>query len=79
MGALALKSDIITASYKILEEWKKNEMSLDGRKYEKGELVDIPYENLDLNQAWNDFDLKEELTNKGIDQFAADWNSLIDT
>lgn len=66
--ALALGSDIITAPFKILKQWAESGM---------GNLKSIPYQELDLNQSWRRFNIKHELTDKGIARFASDWNSLI--
>ena len=45
--------------------------------YEKGELKDILYKQLDLEKSWEDFNIQHELTDKGIVRFAEDWNNLI--
>jgi transaldolase len=37
----------------------------------------MPYQELDLNRSWREFDISHELTDKGIVRFADDWNSLI--
>lgn len=66
MQALAIGSDIITAPFKVLKEWA-----------EITHLKDIPYKDLDLNQDWKKFNIKHELTDKGIEKFASDWNALI--
>ena len=79
MAAIHLGSDIITAPDKILQEWQEKEFSVPGRDYvyEKGELKDILYKQLDLEKSWEDFNIQHELTDKGIVRFAEDWNNLI--
>ena len=79
LAALAINSDIITAPAKTLREWAEKGMTVPDADYEydKGELKDFILEDLDLNMEWNKFDLKHELTDKGIERFASDWNSLI--
>ena len=37
----------------------------------------IPYKELDLNVPWNSFVISHELTNKGIQKFAADHRSTL--
>lgn len=78
--ALQLGSDIITAPYPILEEWGKRGMPIPGDEefeyFSKG-LASIPYQELDLNTPWNEFDLSHSLTEKGLEKFAADWKSLL--
>ncbi|OGE79394.1 MAG: transaldolase [Candidatus Doudnabacteria bacterium RIFCSPHIGHO2_01_FULL_46_14] len=44
---------------------------------EEGNLKPIHYEELDINRDWREFNIKHDLTDKGIEKFAADWNSLI--
>jgi len=76
--ALNLGSDIITAPYKIIKEWGDN-MEIPGRDYvyETGDLKAIPYQGLDLMKPRREFDIKHELTDIGLEKFAADWNNLI--
>jgi transaldolase len=79
MQSLAVGADIITAPYKVLGEWGEAGMPLPDQdfSYDKGSLEDIPYKELDLSQPWQSFDIKHPLTDKGVDNFAADWNQLI--
>jgi len=79
MAAINLDSDIITAPMKILTEWQEGGSlaATKGYVYEKGELKDIPYEELNLEKSWEEFNIQHELTNKGIERFAEDWNNLI--
>lgn len=79
MAAINLGSDIITAPMKILTEWQEAGSlgATKGYVYEKGELKDIPHEEINLEKSWEEFNIQHELTNKGIERFAEDWNSLI--
>ena len=79
MAAINLGSHIITAPVKILAEWQEAGAVISTKEYvyEKGELKDIQYEELDLGKPWNEFNIYHELTNKGIERFANDWNNLI--
>jgi len=77
--AIALGSDIITSPMKILKEWGEGGMVLPDENFEytvQG-LAPIAYEELDLAKDWSAFDISHELTDKGIERFAADWNALI--
>ena len=38
---------------------------------------EIPYEEIDLNRPWEQYDLQHELTRKGIQKFVADYESTI--
>ncbi len=77
--ALTLGSDIITAPFEILKEWAQRGQPLPGAayRYDGGSLKPIPYQALDLGKDWPDYDLRHDLTDKGIARFSADWNSLI--
>jgi transaldolase len=79
MQSLAMGADIITAPFSVLESWGKDGMPLpdSGFKYTQVELKPITYQTLDLNQAWQAFDIQHELTDKGITRFASDWNDII--
>lgn len=79
MESLRLNADIITAPFKILEEWAKAGMTLPGpdSAYDAGPLTPISYKEFDLDQPWESFDIRHDLTDKGIERFSADWNALI--
>jgi len=77
--AIQLGSDIITAPYKILKTWSEQNMPIPKSDFiypAKG-LREIPYREISLLKNWKEFDLAHELTDKGIDRFSEDWNSLI--
>lgn len=76
---LHLGSDIITAPLTILKEWVERGMPIPGEDfiYDAKALVPIPYQTLDMSQDWRHFDISHELTDKGIERFANDWNALI--
>jgi transaldolase len=77
--ALKLGSDIITAPYEILKAWGEKGMPAPGNDYhyDAKSLKPIPYRELDLNSRWEDFDIRHELTERGMERFSADWNALI--
>ena len=77
--ALQLGSDIITAPFKVLKEWGQQGMPVPGDDYayDAKDLQEIPYIDLDLSKNWQEFDIAHDLTEKGIAQFASDWNKLI--
>lgn len=78
-SALALESDIITAPYNVLKEWADSGMRMPDENfaYDKGALTDIPYQELDLNKNWREFNIQHELTDAGIAKFAADEKALL--
>lgn len=77
--ALALGSDIITAPLKVIKQWAEVGMSVPGAdyQYQSGSFSPIAYERINLDQPWQAFNLHHDLTDRGIERFAADWNALI--
>jgi hypothetical protein len=39
--------------------------------------VEIPYEELNLEQPWEQFNIEHELTRKGIQKFVSDYKSTL--
>jgi len=79
MRSIELGADIITAPLKIIKEWAAAGMPTmsEKLKVESGKLKLIPYQEIKLNQSWQSYNLKHEMTDKGIKKFASDWNALI--
>ncbi len=77
--ALKLKSDIITAPFKVIKEWVEKDMTVPDNNfiYNSNNLKSISYQKINLNKNWQEFNLNHELTNKGLIKFANDWNALI--
>jgi transaldolase len=77
--ALALGSDIVTAPYEILKAWGERGMSVPGSdyRYDAKTLTPIPYREIDLGKRWEEYDIRHDLTDKGMGKFSADWNALI--
>ena len=82
--AVALGSELVTSPAKLLEQWAAEKFRLPdaGFHYDpvdaKGrQLKSIPYKELDLSATWESFDLKHQLTNKGIEKFVADYKSTL--
>lgn len=67
LHAINIGVDIITVPFKILEEWVKVGMPISS----------LDYKNLDLSLDWQQFNIKHDLTDKGLQKFAADWNKII--
>ncbi len=76
--ALKLGSDIITAPFSLLKEWGKKGLPIPGEDYvyDPGKLQPLPFKEIDLTKQWEDYDIRHELTDKGMEQFSADWNAL---
>jgi transaldolase len=77
--AIKLASDIITAPFNILKEWGQKGLAMPdpGYVYESRGLKPIGYEEIDMSRDWHEYDIRHELTDKGMQQFSRDWNSLI--
>jgi transaldolase len=77
--ALKLGSDIITSPFKILKEWAESKLRVPGDEYHynAGNLKPIQYRDIVLTKDWQEYDIRHELTDKGMARFSADWNSLI--
>ena len=77
--ALRLGSDIITAPFNVLKEWGEKGIPLPKGDYvyDSGNLKGIPFKEIDLTKKWETYDIRHELTDKGMERFSADWNALI--
>lgn len=77
--ALKLGSDIITAPFDILKHWGEQGLPMPAPNYlyNKRELKDIPYREINLNKNWQEYDLAHDLTNKGMEKFSQDWKAMI--
>lgn len=78
---IELGSDIATVPLQVLKEWAAQGMpqKSQGSIVNSQELAPIPYQQIDLNKPWTEYNIQHELTDKGIEKFSADWNSLIKT
>ena len=73
---IELGCDLITAPLKAYKEWveaKKNP----NFQFPISNLKPIPYEEISLDKSWQEYNISHELTDKGLEQSASDWNSLI--
>lgn len=79
LAAIAVGSDIITAPFSVLKSWAENDIQIPDKTfvYETENLKDIPYQQIDLTKNWKTFDIQHDLTDKGLDRFAADANNLL--
>jgi transaldolase len=84
LGAFALQAELATAPSKVWEEWAAASFPLPEKDFVyKGvdklgnQLRPIPYKSVDLNLPWESFDIRHELTTKGIQQFISDYKSTL--
>jgi transaldolase len=78
-AAISLGSDIITAPFEVLRSWAEKGLPMPdaGYRYAPSGLKAIPYRKIDLSKGWRDYDIKHELTDKGMERFSQDWNALV--
>lgn len=77
--AIKLASDIITSPFAILKEWGQKGISMPGPDfvYSRPDLKPIPYEEINLNKGWQEYDIRHDLTDHGMKRFSEDWNAMI--
>jgi transaldolase len=73
-----LDSELATVPAKILELWASKNFPMPDKQFQyKTSGKPIPYEELDLEQPWEKFDIRHDLTRKGIEKFAADYRATL--
>ncbi|MGH9453931.1 MAG: transaldolase family protein [Terriglobia bacterium] len=82
--SFAFEAELATVPSKILAEWAKAGFPLPDQNFVyKGvdvsgqSLRPMPYQEIDLNAAWETFDLRHELTAQGIQKFVADYKAMV--
>jgi transaldolase len=82
--AFSLGSELATVPPKVLEQWSASDYPLpdQGFQYQAIDsagkpLRPIPYKELDLNAPWDSFDIRHDLTTKGIENFVKDYKSTL--
>ncbi|HYF05738.1 MAG TPA: transaldolase family protein [Patescibacteria group bacterium] len=78
LASIAYGADIITAPLKILKAWAEAGMPVPepGYIYPHGNLTAIPKESINLQKDWREYNLRHDLTDKGLVKFATDWKAL---
>jgi len=84
LQSMALGAELATSPAKILEQWAATGFPLPDQNFryeavnkDGKALRPIPYKQLDLNASWESFNLKHELTDKGIQRFVDDYKSTL--
>lgn len=85
-----LHTDIITVPYKVLKKWirigapvpERSDIEPSARHNDLAyffgdEQIQLPYERIDMNQPFENFNIHHELTDTGLSKFAEDWNRVI--
>jgi transaldolase len=74
----ALETALATVPAKILEQWANKDFPMPEAQFEyKSSAKPIPYQEVDLEQPWETFDIQHDLTRKGIEKFAADYRATL--
>jgi transaldolase len=73
-----LSTDLVTVPAKVLTLWAEKSFPLPeaGFRYISS-AKPIPYEELDLTEPWEKFNIAHELTTKGIEKFTADYRKTV--
>ncbi len=82
--SFALNAELATVPGTVLEAWSAQASPLPDASFvysavnSQGQaLKPIEYKKLDLNASWDSFDLRHELTTKGIQKFVSDYESTL--
>jgi len=73
-----LETELVTVPGKVLESWAESGFLMPGNDFKyKSPGRAIAYEELNLDQPWEKFDIEHELTRKGIEKFVADYRATL--
>ncbi len=78
LACYACGVDIITAPYQLLLDWVADgyPMPDDSFSYDPG-LIEIPFEEYDVQAPWQSFSLQHPLVTAGVEGFADDWDAVL--
>jgi transaldolase len=73
-----LDVDLVTVPAKVLTLWAEKNFPVPDAAFQyHSSAKPIPYEELDLAQPWEKFNIAHELTTKGLEKFAADYRKTL--
>jgi transaldolase len=73
-----LDADLVTVPAKVLEEWASAGSPIPDERFTyQSTGTRIEYQEIDLNQPWQEFDIRHDLTTKGIRKFVEDYRSTL--
>ncbi len=76
--SFVLETELATVPAKILEHWASKNFPMPDKGFQyQASGKPISYEELDLAQPWESFDVQHELTRKGVEKFAADYRATL--
>lgn len=71
-------AELVTVPAKVLQQWSSEGMPLPDKNFAyKPTGAQIPYEDLDLEQPWERFNIEHELTRNGIQKFVSDYRATL--
>jgi transaldolase len=74
----AAGAELATVPEHVLQQWAEKEFPLPDKNFSyKAVGETIVYEDLDLHQPWQSFNIDHELTRKGIEKFVADYRATL--
>jgi transaldolase len=78
MCCFSIEADLVTVPARVLTLWAEKGCPLPaaGSKHHFPGKA-IPYETLDLDQPWEKFDLRHELTARGLEKFVVDYRKTL--
>ena len=84
LACFSLGVELVTVPTKVLEAWAAKGLPMPDREFVyRGvdavgkRLKPIPYKNINLNKSWSAFNLRHDLTEKGIEKFVADFEGTL--
>ena len=78
LQCLSIDVDLVTVPSSVLSQWAIANFPVVGPPVMHTWIGDaIPYENLDLEQPWESFDVSHALTTKGIERFTHDYEQAL--
>ena len=76
--SFAAGAELATVPAQVLQQWSERGFPLPDEKFTYQSVGErIPYQDLDLNQPWQSFNIEHELTRKGIEKFVADYRATL--
>jgi transaldolase len=73
-----LDVDLVTVPAKLLTLWAEKGFPMPAADFQyRSSAKPIPYEELDLAQPWETFNIAHELTTQGLEKFAADYRKTL--
>jgi transaldolase len=75
-----LDADLVTAPANVLKTWADQKFPMPSNDFVyKNSGRPISYDEVDLNRSWDTYDIRHELTTKGLEKFAEDYRKTVAT